>query len=325
LASRTDSAAEGDFATSAKKLMIALVIPALNEGQIIGEVVRSIPPLVDRIIVVDNGSTDDTAKRAEEAGAIVMAQPDRGYGRACRAGMPAAIAAGVDIIVFIDGDGSDCPEFVEALVTPIVRNEYDFVIGSRIRGERETRQSNLSTGSRRALSRLDSASLVSCQVYRHVAVPGSSPIGSAGSSSARGNLRLELGNADVGGASESADPRNPDESSTPPGRSFPISTVTSEREFLLVADNLVSEGAGFGDLDLERFDDTKGAAVLKYAALFSEGLRNRGGGKYEISFSVHAGRRVECERTSTRRPAKRTGTLGRSDHRRFVRIDSLPE
>jgi len=117
--------------------MIALVIPALNEGEVIGEVVRSIPAITDRIIVVDNGSADDTAKRAEEAGALVVAQPVRGYGRACRAGMKAAIAAGADVVVFIDGDGSDCPEFLEALVVPILQNEYDFVIGSRIRGERE--------------------------------------------------------------------------------------------------------------------------------------------------------------------------------------------
>jgi glycosyltransferase involved in cell wall biosynthesis len=67
--------------------MIALVIPALNEGEVIGEVVRSIPRLVEQIIVVDNGSTDHTAKRAEEAGALVVAEPVRGYGRACRAGM----------------------------------------------------------------------------------------------------------------------------------------------------------------------------------------------------------------------------------------------
>jgi len=118
--------------------MIALVIPALNEGEVIGEVVRSIPRLVERIIVVDNGSTDHTAKRAEEAGALVVAQPVRGYGRACRAGMNEAIKAGADIIVFIDGDGSDCPEFLEVLVTPILWNEYDFVMGSRIRGEWES-------------------------------------------------------------------------------------------------------------------------------------------------------------------------------------------
>jgi glycosyltransferase involved in cell wall biosynthesis len=117
--------------------VIVVIIPALNEEEVIGDVVRSIPMLADRIIVVDNGSTDRTAERAAEAGAIIVAQPVRGYGRACRAGMNAAIAAGADIIVFIDGDGSDCPEFLGALVTPIVQGEYDFVIGSRIRGKRE--------------------------------------------------------------------------------------------------------------------------------------------------------------------------------------------
>ena len=117
--------------------MIVVVIPALNEAEAIGDVVRSIPALVDRVIVVDNGSNDDTAERAREAGAIVVNQPVHGYGRACRAGMNAALKAGADVIVFIDGDGSDCPEFMEALVKPILRDEYDFVIGSRVRGERE--------------------------------------------------------------------------------------------------------------------------------------------------------------------------------------------
>ena len=117
--------------------MIVVVIPALNEAEAIGDVVRSIPALVDRVIVVDNGSNDDTAERARKAGAIVVNQPVRGYGRACRAGTNAALKAGADVIVFIDGDGSDCPEFMEALVKPILRDEYDFVIGSRVRGERE--------------------------------------------------------------------------------------------------------------------------------------------------------------------------------------------
>ena len=117
--------------------MIVVVIPALNEAEAIGDVVRSIPALVDRVIVVDNGSNDGTAERARKAGAIVVNQPVRGYGRACRAGTNAALKAGADVIVFIDGDGSDCPEFMEALVKPILRDEYDFVIGSRVRGERE--------------------------------------------------------------------------------------------------------------------------------------------------------------------------------------------
>jgi glycosyltransferase involved in cell wall biosynthesis len=117
--------------------MIVVVIPALNEEEVIGDVVRSIPALVDRVIVVDNGSNDRTADRAREAGALVVNQPVHGYGRACRAGMNAAIKAGADVIVFIDGDGSDYPEFLEALVEPILRGDYDFVIGSRVRGERE--------------------------------------------------------------------------------------------------------------------------------------------------------------------------------------------
>ena len=103
--------------------MVALVIPALNEAEVIGEVVRSIPrSVVNQIVVVDNGSTDATAEVAQEAGATVVSQPMRGYGRACRAGMNAAIAAGADIVVFIDGDGSDCPEFMDQLVRPIQEN-----------------------------------------------------------------------------------------------------------------------------------------------------------------------------------------------------------
>jgi glycosyltransferase involved in cell wall biosynthesis len=118
--------------------MVCLVIPALNEAEIIGEVVRSIPRnVVDHIIVVDNGSTDTTAQIATEAGAAVVAQPIRGYGRACRAGTEAAIKTGADIVVFIDGDGSDCPEFMGDLVRPIQEGHFDFVIGSRTRGMRE--------------------------------------------------------------------------------------------------------------------------------------------------------------------------------------------
>jgi glycosyltransferase involved in cell wall biosynthesis len=118
--------------------MVSLVIPALNEADAISEVVRSVPRnSVDQIIVVDNGSTDATAQAAENAGAIVVSQPTQGYGRACRAGLNAAIKAGAEIVVFIDGDGSDCPEFVNELIRPIQENHFDFVIGSRMRGERE--------------------------------------------------------------------------------------------------------------------------------------------------------------------------------------------
>jgi glycosyltransferase involved in cell wall biosynthesis len=119
--------------------MVSLVIPALNEADVIAEVVRSVPrSAVNQIIVVDNGSTDGTALAAKNAGAIVVSQPTRGYGRACRAGMNAAVKAGADIVVFIDGDGSDCPEFMNELIRPIQENRFDFVIGSRMRGIRET-------------------------------------------------------------------------------------------------------------------------------------------------------------------------------------------
>ena len=90
----------------------------------------------DEIIVVDNGSTDRTADRACAAGARVIPEPRRGYGRACAAGVR-SLSPECDIVVFLDGDGSDCPEFVNQLVDPILAGKYDFVIGSRTRGQRE--------------------------------------------------------------------------------------------------------------------------------------------------------------------------------------------
>jgi hypothetical protein len=68
---------------------------------------------------------------------VSVSAPVRGYGRACRAGVIAALKAGAKIVAFIDGDGSDCPEFMPQIVGPILEGEYDFVIGSRVRGQRE--------------------------------------------------------------------------------------------------------------------------------------------------------------------------------------------
>jgi glycosyltransferase involved in cell wall biosynthesis len=118
--------------------MINVIIPALNEEEPIADVVRAVATtkIAGEIIVVDNGSTDQTAKRAHIAGAKVVAEPRRGYGRACAAGVR-ALSPECDIVVFLDGDGSDCPEFMNKLVDPILAGKHDFVIGSRTRGKRE--------------------------------------------------------------------------------------------------------------------------------------------------------------------------------------------
>ena len=117
--------------------LISVVIPALNEEESIADVVRQVErtKIPAEIIVADNESTDRTAERARNAGArIVRCRP--GYGRACAAGA-SAVRPDTEIIVFLDGDGSDCPEFMHQLVEPIVAGTHDFVIGSRTRGERE--------------------------------------------------------------------------------------------------------------------------------------------------------------------------------------------
>lgn len=116
---------------------VSVVIPALNEEETIGDVVRAVPrEIAGEIIVVDNGSVDGTAERAREAGARVVREPRRGYGRACRAGVE-AVAPECEIIVFLDGDGSDCPELMSRLVEPLKAGTHDFVMGSRTRGRRE--------------------------------------------------------------------------------------------------------------------------------------------------------------------------------------------
>jgi len=117
-------------------MKISVVIPALNEEQAIAEVVRAVPAdRVHEVIVVDNGSTDKTVEQASSVGARVIFEPRRGYGSTCRTGAKAA--AGSDIIVFLDGDHSDDPGQLEAIVGPLMEDHADLVIGSRLRGTLE--------------------------------------------------------------------------------------------------------------------------------------------------------------------------------------------
>jgi glycosyltransferase involved in cell wall biosynthesis len=125
-------------------MFVSIVIPALNEEEPIADVVREClaTGASKEIIVADNGSTDQTAQRAREAGARVVSEPTRGYGRACAAGVR-AISSQSEIVLFLDGDGSDCPEFIPQLIEPIARGTHDFVIGSRTRGKREPGSMNM--------------------------------------------------------------------------------------------------------------------------------------------------------------------------------------
>lgn len=112
--------------------IIKLVIPARNEERAIGQVVASVVDQVDQVIVADNGSTDNTASVAIDAGAEVVFVKDPGYGRACLAAIETADDC--DILVFMDGDASDDPRDLASLLRPILDDEADMVIGSRILG-----------------------------------------------------------------------------------------------------------------------------------------------------------------------------------------------
>lgn len=116
--------------------IVSIIIPALNEAESIGHVVAEMPwGLIAECIVVDNGSTDGTAEIAQAAGARVVTSP-RGYGAACLAGSNAA-RSDSEILVYMDGDGSDVIAGLSDLLDPIKRGEADFVIGSRMLGKRE--------------------------------------------------------------------------------------------------------------------------------------------------------------------------------------------
>lgn len=116
---------------------VSVIIPAYNEEDALPLVLREIPrDQVQEIIVVDNGSTDRTFAVAQAAQAKVVFEPRRGYGQACQAGLH-AVSTQADILVFLDGDYSDYPEDLPALLRPIEYDQADLVIGSRVLGQPE--------------------------------------------------------------------------------------------------------------------------------------------------------------------------------------------
>jgi glycosyltransferase involved in cell wall biosynthesis len=113
----------------------AVIIPALNEAENIEQLVlqtRQQP--VAWVIVVDNGSTDQTAQLAEAAGAVVVSEPRQGYGYACAAGTAVALDLGAEILAYMDGDFSALPDELPTLLQPIVEAKADLVLGSRVLG-----------------------------------------------------------------------------------------------------------------------------------------------------------------------------------------------
>jgi glycosyltransferase involved in cell wall biosynthesis len=117
-------------------LKTAVIIPALNEAGNIAHLVRAaLAQAVDWVVVVDNGSTDDTASLATEAGAQVVSEPRRGYGYACAAGTATALAAGAGILAYMDGDFSSPPDELPSLLAPIQADRADLVLGSRTLGK----------------------------------------------------------------------------------------------------------------------------------------------------------------------------------------------
>ncbi|MFY7670446.1 glycosyltransferase family 2 protein [Tenacibaculum sp. MEBiC06402] len=119
--------------------IIKVIIPAYNEEDSIAKVINDIPKNVDEVIVVSNNSTDNTEINAKNAGATVLKENRKGYGYACLKGMDyiSEQTKNPDIIIFLDGDYSDYPEQLTEIVAPIINDNIDFVIGSRVKRLRE--------------------------------------------------------------------------------------------------------------------------------------------------------------------------------------------
>ncbi len=118
---------------------IKVIIPAHNEADSIAQVINEIPKSVSEVIVVNNNSSDETAKTAKNAGATVLSEKKMGYGYACLCGMQylGQQSKTPDIVVFLDGDYSDYPQDLTKVVQPIIDQDIDFVIGARVKEKRE--------------------------------------------------------------------------------------------------------------------------------------------------------------------------------------------
>ncbi len=121
---------------------IKVIIPALNEAEAIAMVIADLPKnMVNEVVVVDNGSTDNTSEVAKKAGATVLHEANKGYGNACLKGIAYLRSIAdkeiIDIVVFLDADYSDYPNELPLVVAPIINNNCDMVIGSRINANLE--------------------------------------------------------------------------------------------------------------------------------------------------------------------------------------------
>ncbi|MDA9336836.1 glycosyltransferase family 2 protein [Polaribacter sp.] len=119
--------------------IITVIIPAYNEQDSIANVVNDIPEIVNEIIVINNNSTDNTAMNAKNAGATVLYESRKGYGYACLKGLDyiEEQKAKPEIVVFLDGDYSDYPTQLTELISPIITKNIDFVLGARVKEQRE--------------------------------------------------------------------------------------------------------------------------------------------------------------------------------------------
>jgi glycosyltransferase involved in cell wall biosynthesis len=143
---RTPTNDSEKYATNEKKFQdikasgeIKVIIPAYNEEESIAKVIAEIPEFVQEIIVVSNNSTDGTEENANNAGATVLQENRKGYGYACLKGMDyiSKQENKPDIIVFLDGDYSDFPAELTKIIAPIIKENKDLVIGSRVKRWRE--------------------------------------------------------------------------------------------------------------------------------------------------------------------------------------------